>query len=87
MADFLEGGMPDLEEEKESDELDFLDEELGAEESEESPLAKFSDEELLDELESRGLGEEDELEEEEGEAEELGEEVSEDESADVPQPF
>ena len=85
MTDFLEGGMPDLEEETESDELDFLDEELGSEESGESPLAKFSDEELLDELESRGLGEEDELEaEEEGDVEE---EASEDDMADVPQPI
>ena len=85
MTDFLEGGMPDLEEETESDELDFLDEELGSEESGESPLAKFSDEELLDELESRGLGEEDELEaEEEGDVEE---EAPEDVMADVPQPI
>lgn len=84
MTDFLEGGMPDLEEEKEADELDFLDEELGSEESGESPLAKFSDEELLDELESRGLGEEDELVEEEVDVEE---EAPEDDMADVPQPI
>ena len=86
MADFLEGGMPDLEEEKESDELDFLDEELGAEESEESPLAKFSDEELLDELESRGLGEEDEFEAE-SEEPEVGGEEDDDDMADIPQPM
>ena len=84
MTDFLEGGMPDLEEEKEADELDFLDEEMGSEESGESPLAKFSDEELLDELESRGLGEEDELE---VESEEEVEEAPEDDVADVPQPI
>ena len=83
MTDFLEGGMPDLEEDREADELDFLDEEMGSEESGESPLAKFSDEELLDELESRGLGEEDELVEEE--AEEEGADVDEDESAMVPE--
>ena len=83
MKDFLEGGMPDLEEDRESEEIDFLDEEMGSEESEESPLAKFSDEELLDELESRGLGEEDDLEEgSEDSEEDEGEDL---ESAAVPQ--
>ncbi len=81
MKDFLEGGMPDLEEDRESEEIDFLDEEMGSEESEESPLAKFSDEELLDELESRGLGEEDDLEE----GPEDSEEDEDLESAAVPQ--
>ena len=86
--DFLDAGLPEEDSAMEEKE-DFLDAEMGEEESEsKSDLAGFSDEELLAELESRGLGDEEESEESEG-SEESDEDVEDDEDdddmADIPQ--
>ena len=79
--DFLDAGLP--EEDAAVEEADFLDAEMGEEESEsKSDLSGFSDEELLAELESRGLG--DEEESEEGD-EDVEDDEDDDDMADIPQ--